>query len=114
MLLTGTSDKVQVITGTAVTVDVHASYFDYNGTTVTPDRKNTNITTATTTDVVASPSSSVQRNVKLLTVRNKHATDPVAITIRHTDGTNIVEMFHAVLEADAEVQYTPTLGFLML
>lgn len=91
-ILSSTSDLVQVITGSGITVDVHASYVDWNGTAATPDRKNTAITTATTTTVVGSPGSSVQRTVKLLTVKNKHASSSVAVTVQHTDGTTPAQL----------------------
>lgn len=58
--LASTSDKLQVVTDVAGSdIRVHASWVDLNGTTVTPGRTNTpGITTATTTDVVASPAAS--------------------------------------------------------
>lgn len=113
ILLTSTSDKLQVVTDAAVTVDVHASYMDYDGSTVTPGRKNSAISTATTTDVVAAPGASVNRNVKTLHIRNKDVSS-VNVTVRHTDGTTVVELYHTSLPADGELQYTDALGFLML
>lgn len=74
LLLTSTSDLVRLVTGTATTtIEVHASYVDVNGTTITPDRKNTRITTATTTTIVGSPAASTQRNVKAIYVTNNSA-----------------------------------------
>ena len=81
------------MTGAAVTLDVHASYLDYNGTDVTPGRKNTAITTAATTDVVGPPGASTYRNVRSLKIRNRHATLSVLVTVLHTDGTTVVELF---------------------
>src|SRR4030067_324160 len=97
ILLTSTSDKIQVITGQAVTVSVHASYVDYDGSAITPGRLNTAISTATTTDVVPSPGASVSRNLKTLSVRNKHASLTVTVTIQHTDGTTVIELDKRVL-----------------
>ena len=52
--LASTSDKLRLTTSGAATVEVHASWVDLNGTTVTPGRTNTaDISTATTTDIVA-------------------------------------------------------------
>lgn len=99
LLLTSTSDLVQVVTGSAGAVGVHASFMDNNAGTVTPTRTNTaSITTAATTTVVASPGSSVQRNVKTLFVHNTHATVSNAITIQHTDGTNVENVWSATLQ----------------
>lgn len=100
MLLTSINDLVSVVTASAVALDVHASYVDLSGTTVTPARTNTlQITTAITTTVVPSPGASTQRKVKFLTIRNTHATSSNDITVRHTDGTTVVTMIKFVLLA---------------
>ena len=114
ILLTSTSDKIQVITGQAVTVSVHASWVDYNGSAVTPGRLNTAISTAATTDVVPSPGASVQRNLKTLSVRNKHATSSVTVTIQHTDGTTIAELDKRLLGPGASILYDEGQGFIPL
>lgn len=105
LLLVSTSDKIQIITGQAVTVDVHASYMDYNGSIVTPGRRNTAITTATTTDVVNAPASQVERNVRNLSIRNKHDTDSVDITVRHTDGSTTIDLLKLTLAAGEQLFY---------
>ena len=82
LLLASTSDIIRVVTDAAVTVDVHASFVD-NDTAINPLRTNTAISTATTTTVVASPGSGVERNVKLLSIRNEHASSQVEVTVEH-------------------------------
>src|SRR5216683_1091785 len=90
LLLTSTSDLIQVITGSSGTINVHASWMDNLSGTITPGRTNTaTISGAATTTVVGSPASSTQRNVKQLSVHNSHASTSNLITIQHTDGTNI-------------------------
>lgn len=111
IILSSTSDKLQVVTSAAVTVDVHASWMDYNGTTVTPSRTNSAITTATTTDVVASPGASTQRNVKSLHIRNKHASTSTGVTVKHTDGTTVVELYQTTLFAGEMLEYVEGQGF---
>jgi hypothetical protein len=65
MLLTSTSDKIQVVTGSAANLDVHADWIDNLSGAMAPGRTNTPaITTAATTDVVGAPASSTQRKVK--------------------------------------------------
>jgi len=92
ILLASTSDKVQIVTSAAVAIDVHAVYVDFaTPSTITPGRKNTAISTATTTDVVASPAGSTVRKVKYLNVRNK-GSSPQVTTVQHTDGTTTVEL----------------------
>lgn len=113
MLLAATTDKVQLVTSAAVTVDVHATYMDLNAGTVTPGRKNTAITTATTTDIVASPAASTYRTVTELTIRNKHASSAVDVTVLYegsaTDAD--VEMFKVNLLAGQTLEYKEGLGF---
>lgn len=110
-VLTSTSDKIRLITGAAVTLEVHSSWVDRSGSTITPGRTNTEITTATTTDVVASPASSTQRNVRLLIVRNAHASSSNDVTIQHTDGTTVVDLFKVTLAAGYTLHYEDGVGF---
>jgi hypothetical protein len=111
ILLASTSDLVRVITSAAVNTDVHASLADLNGTTVTPGRTNTPITTATTTTVVGSPGASTYRTVKTLTVRNRHASTAQTVTIVHTDGTNAMEIYKATLAAGESLHYDEHRGW---
>ena len=96
--LTSTSDLIRVTTSAASQIEVHASYVDFNGTAVTPGRTNTPyITTATTTTVVPSPGSGVQRNLKHLNITNDHASVACVVTIEHTDGTTAEELISVTL-----------------
>lgn len=107
LLLTSTSDLVQVITGSASTINVHASYMDNNAGTITPTRTNTaTISTATTTTVVGSPASSVQRNVRHINIANADATNACKITVQHTDGTNVEPLYVCTLLAGEEIVLT--------
>lgn len=110
LLLTSTSDKVQIITTTTANVDVHASFIDLAAGVVTAGRLNTKITTATTTDVVASPAASTTRNVKTLTVANVHASASNQVTIQHTDGANVVQMEQVTLLAGERIAYREGIG----
>lgn len=111
LLLASTSDLLRVVTNAAVTTDVHASWLDLDGSTVTPGRTNTPITTATTTTVVGSPGSAVFRTVKTLCVRNRHATTAQTVTVVHTDGTNAMELVSAILSAGDALHYDESNGF---
>lgn len=98
LLLTSTSDLLQVVTGSAGSINVHASWVDNASGTITPGRTNTaSITSATTTTVVAAPAASTQRNVKLLVVFNASATVSNLVTVQHTDGTNVEIIFRGTL-----------------
>lgn len=112
LLLASTSDLLRVITSTnAVNTDVHASWVDVSGSTVTPGRTNTLIATNTTTTVVASPGASTYRTVKTLTIRNRDAAAAQTVTVVHSDGTNIPELVKATLAAGDALHYDEHNGF---
>jgi len=100
LLLTTTSDLVRIVTDTTADIEVHASWMENNAGAITPGRTNTaSITSATTTTVVGSPASGVQRNVKLLSIRNNHASTTVNVTVDHTDGSTAEELITVALLA---------------
>lgn len=111
MLLLASTDLLRVVTSAAINTDVHASWVDVSGSTVTPGRTNTLISTATTTTVVASPASSTWRTVKTLTVRNRHASTSQDVTVIHSDGTNVPELVKATLLAGDALHYDEHNGF---
>src|SRR5437879_1299685 len=113
IILASTSDKLQVISSAAAALDVHASWLDNASGTVSSNRTNTAITTATTTDVVASPASGVQRNLKTLNIRNKHATVSCDVTVQHTDGTTIIQLHKVTLTPGMALQYIDEAGFVI-
>jgi hypothetical protein len=110
LLLASTSDLIRVVTSSTSAVDVHASWVDLNGSTVTPGRTNTLISSATTTTVVGSPGSSTYRTVKALTIRNRGGAANT-ITVLHSDGTNIPEVAECVLAADESLHYHEAAGW---
>ena len=96
--LASTSDRIQIFTSNAARIEVHASWVDLNGTTVTPGRTNTPaITTATTTTIVDSPAANTVRNVKHLNITNDHSSQSCIVTVEHTDGTTVVELMSFTL-----------------
>lgn len=98
LLLNSTSDLVRMVTSAAVsTIEVHTSYVDVNGTTITPGRTNTRITTATTTTIVPSPGAGTTRNVKAIYCTNNNLATTCTVSVEHTDGTNSIELVQYVL-----------------
>lgn len=99
LLLTSTSDKIQVVTGSAgASVDAHASYIDKLGSVYTPGRTNVvNIATATTTDIVGAPAASTQRNVKSIHITNTSGSVSTQVTVVHTDGVNVSDLIGVTL-----------------
>lgn len=112
LILASTADVLQVFTGNAGSIDVHASWMDNVAGAVGPGRTNTTtISAATTTAVVSSPAASVQRNVKTLHVRNRGGSN-MDLGVLHTDGTTAVELWRGPLPAGATLQYIDEVGFL--
>lgn len=97
--LSSTSDAIQVVTDSAATIECHASYVDIVVATgaITPDRKNTVISSATTTTIVPAPSAGSVRNIKHLNITNNHATLSCNVAVRHTDGTTPIELMQFIL-----------------
>lgn len=113
LILALTTDKVQVVTDAAITVDVHASFVDYLSGTPTPGKQNTAISTAATTDIVASPASSTFRNVKQINIRNKHATTSVGVIVRFNANGTIFELHSAKLGPGDLLQFADGRGWFL-
>lgn len=107
--LTASTHRIRVTTGAAATIDVHASYADLSGGTVTLGQTDTAIVSATTTDVVAGPSSDY-RNIKTLFIRNKGSV-PSTVTVKHYNGTADFEIYSTFLGAGGQIQYSEGNGF---
>ncbi len=115
LLLTGTSDLIQLVTASSVIIDAHSSWVDVSGSTVTPGRTNTvQIGTNATTTIVGSPGGSTQRNVKFLSIRNAHATSSNLITVQHFDGTTTTTLIKFTLLAGYSLNYNDGTGWILV
>jgi hypothetical protein len=115
IILDSVNDALQLISDTNTAVDIHATWVDIENSsgTITPGRTNSAITTPSTINIVAAPAGSFQRNVKTVHVRNKGGS-PCNITLQHTDGTTISELYKATLNAGKALQCTDGSGFTVL
>jgi len=114
LLLTNAgTDKLQLVTGSAGDIDVHASWVDNNTSTgaVTPGNTNTSPTTATTTDIVATPGSNIVRNVKMLNIRNAHASVSNLLTVLFNANGTTFELFKCTLLPGELLTYSEALGW---
>lgn len=112
LILASTSDKLRLTSSSTANLDVHTSWVDrVSSTSNTPGRTNTSISSATTTDIVASPASATYRLIRTLTVRNRHASTSQDVTIIHTDGTNAMELIKCTLSAGECLHYNEKAGF---
>lgn len=114
IFLSSTVDLLQVISTSTVALKVNASWIDLLGTAATPGRTNTAISTATTTNVVASPASSTTRNLKSMYINNTDASASETITVQHTDGTTVIPLWIGSLNAGDVLQYNEIDGFTVI
>jgi hypothetical protein len=83
IILKATSESLQITTSTTAATDFSVSYADITTTTLSPSTNEGKITTATTTtNVVAAPASSTQRQIKLITISNHDTTLSNAIVVQ--------------------------------
>jgi len=111
------TDKLQVTSGAAATFDVHASWVDLNADGTgdpAPGRTNTAITTATTTDIVATPAASKVRNIKELSIRNKHASLASDVTVIFDQNGTDFELHKVNLAAGEQLEYVEGIGWFEL
>lgn len=113
LLLTTTSTVLRLVTDSAATVDVHASWVDRDGTTDTPGSTNTAINSSTTTTVIAAPGASTSRNVRTLNVRNRHASTSVTVTVQVYDGSTAFELDKRVLGPGQSLIFADGVGFFL-
>jgi len=95
--LSTTTRKIQMVTGAAGTIGVYASWIDLSGTTITPSEAFSNVSTATSTDIVVSPGASTSRRIKFINIDNASSTVTNPIKINIVDGGTTVLLFSAVL-----------------
>jgi len=117
ILLTATTDKIQVISSSAANLDVHISYQEVSSTTFTVTgmgRTNTAISSAATTDVLAAPAGSTNRNVKTIHIRNKHASLANDVTVQFNQNATLFELHKVTLNAGDALEYVEGVGFFTL
>ena len=105
LVLSSTSDLVQVTSATAADLLVHAAWTD-RGSVVEAGRKNTPLTTAATATVVTSPAASVQRLVTVVIITNADTTDASVVTVELTDGAFAARLWKGLLLPGESVAYT--------
>lgn len=116
LLLLATTDKIQLVTSAAATLDVVASIQDKTTSTgaIASASQRTAVTTATTTDIVSGPSSGIERNIVELTARNKHATQACDVTVLLDANGTDYEICKFTLAAGDTLEYVEGIGWFTL
>lgn len=117
LLLPTTTHKLRLVSSSAANLDVDASFMDF--TTANPPvmqgstsgTQQTSISSATTTDIVAAPAASTIRNVKFISIRNRHASLSCDITITRDVSATVTEQKKFTLIAGAEATFTEGIGW---
>lgn len=109
LLLTATTNILELTTSGTSTVDVHASWVDMEAADTVPGSTETQITTATTTTIVAAPGASTQRQIKLLTVSNAGSAANT-VTLKKDVGGTESQVFKATLYVGDSLVYTDGKG----
>jgi hypothetical protein len=110
-LINASTDKLQLITDAAATLDVVVSWTDWVSSTPTPGTTPTAITTAATTDIVATPAASTIRNVKHITARNKNASVTANVTVVFNRGGTQYELFKVSVAPGEVLEFIEGIGF---
>lgn len=111
ILLTSTSQILEVVTSAAGSVDYTASYVDHTTSAGTPGSGQGNIATATTTTVVTAPAASTQRQIKHLSVHNSHGSVAQVVTVQKDVSSTNVLLFRTTLAAGESLNYSEAAGW---
>ena len=112
-----TTDKIELVTSAASTVDVNVNFVDAAAATLVPSaagKQNTAIVTAATTDILASPGASTTRTLKQMTARNKDASLSNDLTVRYNANGTTYELHKVTLLAGQTLEYIEGVGFFTL
>lgn len=112
ILLKAITETLEVLTTAAVSIDVSIAWVDVTTSAFSPSTTETNINTATTTTVLAAPAASTQRQVKLITVRNRSTTTAQTVTFKKDiSATEYYITPDITLSAGDMLQYTDGEGW---
>ncbi len=117
MILTSTTDALQVTSSVAADLDILACYIDASsstGATSNIGRAVTAMNTATTTSVVAAPGASTARKITHLTIRNKDTADTTDVTVLIDVSGTDYELHKVTLEPGETLEYVEGVGFFTL
>lgn len=82
IILKATTESLQLVSSSTAGLDYSVSYADITTTTFVPSTNEGKISTATTTTILSAPAASTQRQVKLMTIANTHASASNSIYIQ--------------------------------
>jgi hypothetical protein len=112
LLLTATTDFLELNTQYAYSTDWVTSYIDHTTTAFTPGSAQGNVATAAAITMAGSPADSTQRQLKRITVRNRDATNTQTVYIDKNSGGTPYRVTGDITLAPGEVlSYVDGIGF---
>lgn len=115
IILPDTNTLLQLITTVAGSVDYSTSYVDLTSITFVANGTQGNISTAGSTNIVLAPAAATQRQIKLITVRNRSTSVSTVVTLQRYNGTTAVAITGDVVLVPGEVlEYVDGIGFSVL
>lgn len=103
-------DSISLVTSSAATIHVYATFTDKAANVDTPGRQATQISSATTTEIVSAPRNAT-RSVESILIRNTHASTACDVTVSLTVGGTVVTVHKVTLSAGDALHYVSGIGF---
>lgn len=113
LLLPTTSDSLELVTSAAVAVDYVAAWADHTSSGVAASAGTGQVSTATTTTIVAAPGASTQRQIRGLTVRNAGSAD-VTVTVQAKPSGTARTIVKAAIQPGETLAYSDGRGWYSL
>jgi hypothetical protein len=114
ILLKATTETIKLTTSTTADIDYSVSWVDVTTTAFSPSTSEGKVTTATSTTILAAPASSTQRQVKLITISNIHASTSNTISVKKDiSGTTYALTPATVLAAGESLCYLDGQGWII-
>ena len=107
MIITGTSDKIRFVLGASATttqLPFTANYNNYTATGVTLNSNNGTSNNTTAVDIVGSPASGEQNELRYCSIYNSDTVSAI-VKIQLFDGTNTRVVFQCTLSVGDTLQY---------
>lgn len=113
MILNGVTESLELVTGSAGSIDYSTSWADYTATTFLPSGLVGNIILAATTTIVAAPVAATQRQLKFSTIRNRGSGQTVYLQ-KNVSGTLIRVTPDIALASGEVLEYIDGQGWVYL
>ena len=113
LLLPTTTDSLELVTSAAVAVDYVAAWADHTSSGVAASAGTGQVSTATTTTIVAAPGASTQRQIRGLTLRNAGSAD-VTVTVQAKPTGTARTIVKAAIQPGETLAYSDGRGWYSL